>query len=167
MQHDHYHPPGAPAVDATRLTGALRAAGVKLTHQRLEILRELEAQCDHPDAETIFSGVRQRMPTVSLDTVYRTLNLLVEHGLLGRLGPARERTRFDTNPHTHHHFVCVKCGRALDFEASEFDSLPLPRAAEGLGRVLACQVELRGVCSDCQAGERGSTTGQPEFLEEC
>lgn len=139
----------------------LRAAGVKLTHQRLEILRELAEQCDHPDAEMIFSGVRQRVPTVSLDTVYRTLNLLVEHGLLSTLGPARERTRFDTNPHQHHHFVCVKCGRALDFEASEFDALPVPHAATVLGMVLSAQVELRGVCADCTQEPAGAEKMPP------
>lgn len=156
----HAQPPPCPE----RMAEVLRASGVKLTHQRLEILRELAARSDHPDAETIFSGVRQRVPTVSLDTVYRTLNLLVEHGLLGKLGPARERMRFDTNPQQHHHFVCVQCGRALDFEASEFDSLPVPQVVTALGTVLTAQVELRGICKDCQPGD---TPDLPPMVTDC
>jgi Fur family peroxide stress response transcriptional regulator len=159
-------PGGGPAhrpvrLDPEALAGALRAAGVKLTHQRLEIIRELAACPDHPDAETVFSGVRQRVPTVSLDTVYRTLHLLVEHGLLGTLGPVRERTRFDANPAPHHHFVCVRCGRALDFTAREFDVLPVPAAAAALGTVLQAQVELRGVCAACAAAEPPLETPPP------
>ena len=58
-----------------------RGAGVKLTHQRMEVFREVALSGDHPDAETIYRRVRARIPTVSLDTVYRALWLLAELGL--------------------------------------------------------------------------------------
>ena len=85
-----------------------RNSGAKLTHQRLEIFREVAQTGDHPDAEQIYQGVRKRMPTVSLDTVYRTLWLLKDLGLTIPLGFPRERTRFDANLSRHHHFVCVQ-----------------------------------------------------------
>jgi len=74
-----------------RFKAAARRAGIRLTHQRLEIFREVAATEEHPDAETVFRGIRKRVPTVSLDTVYRTLWLLEDLGLIATLGPRRER----------------------------------------------------------------------------
>ena len=76
-----------------------RGEGIKLTHQRLEIFREVAQTGDHPDADLVFQRVRKRIPTVSLDTVYRTLWILSDLGLVVTLGSSRESTRFDANPH--------------------------------------------------------------------
>ncbi|MDD2469252.1 MAG: transcriptional repressor, partial [Desulfobulbus sp.] len=87
-----------------------RDEGIKLTHQRIEIFREVAQTGDHPDADQIFQRVRDRVPHVSLDTVYRTLWLLNDLGLVVTLGASREPTRFDANLKSHHHFVCRQCG---------------------------------------------------------
>lgn len=127
----------------------LRRSGIKLTHQRLEIFQEVAKSGDHPDAETIFKGVRRSVPTVSLDTVYRTLWLMVDLGILTTLGPPRERVRFDANMDSHHHFVCVECGMTRDFNCEEFDRLKVPNAVNTLGSVEIAQVEVRGRCVQC------------------
>lgn len=132
-----------------QFTSALHAAGVKATHQRIEIYREVLSSGHHPDAEAVFSGVRERMPTVSLDTVYRTLWLLSDLGLIGTLGQPRERVRFDANVAPHHHFICVSCGEAMDFTSKEFDAVSVPVEAAQLGQVQRAHVELRGVCNGC------------------
>src|SRR5690349_5588655 len=93
-----------------RFRAACRDAGVKVTHQRLEIFREVATSLAHPDAEAVYSGVRERVPSVSLDTVYRTLWLLNDLGLLSTLGQRRESVRFDANLTPHHHYVCESCG---------------------------------------------------------
>ncbi len=126
-----------------------REAGVKLTHQRLEIFQELAQSGDHPDAEQVYRNVRERMSTVSLDTVYRTLWMLNDLGLITTLGPPRERSRFDANLARHHHFVCVKCGLTRDFYSAELDRLELPASVRALGHVNTAQVEVRGVCTAC------------------
>ncbi|MGD8414577.1 MAG: transcriptional repressor [Candidatus Latescibacterota bacterium] len=131
-----------------------RDAGVRLTHQRLEIYREVAQTGDHPDAEMVYNRVRERMPTVSLDTVYRTLWLLNNHGLITTLGPSRERTQFDANLSHHHHFVCVRCRTTRDFYSEELDDLELPSSARAFGRIEATMVEVRGVCREC-AGNKG------------
>src|SRR3972149_4922529 len=87
---------------------ACKKAGVKLTHQRLEIFREIAASTEHPDAETVFRGVQVRIPTVSLDTVYRTLWLLDGLGLITTLGPRREGGRFAPHPEHHQPYVCAQ-----------------------------------------------------------
>ena len=86
-----------------KFKAAARQAGIKLTHQRLEIFREVAASLDHPNAETVFRAVQPRMPTVSLDTVYRTLWMLNDFGLILTLDPWRESVRIDTNLEQHHH----------------------------------------------------------------
>jgi Fur family peroxide stress response transcriptional regulator len=128
---------------------AAKDAGVKLTHQRLEIFREVGLSLEHPDAGTVFRAVQARMPTVSLDTVYRTLWMLNDLGLITTLGPRREGVRFDANLEHHHHYVCVRCGSARDFESAELNALRIPDAVRELGSVVATQVEVRGICNRC------------------
>jgi Fur family peroxide stress response transcriptional regulator len=134
-----------------RFESACREAGVKLTHQRLEIFREVASTEEHPDAAQVYSGVRERVPTVSLDTVYRTLWLLEDLGLLETMGTRRERTRFDANLRAHHHFVCRECGMVRDFESRAFDALKLPDDVTQMGDVSRVQVEVRGICRECTA----------------
>jgi Fur family peroxide stress response transcriptional regulator len=132
-----------------RFKASVKAAGVKLTHQRLEIFREVAASLGHPDAEAVFRAVQPRMPTVSLDTVYRTLWLLSDLGVVRPLGPRRESVRFDANLEDHHHYVCVRCGLTRDFRSAGMGGLPVPQAARGFGSVLATHVEVRGICAGC------------------
>lgn len=132
------------------LKSVAREAGLKLTHQRLEIFRELAGTEEHPDAETIFRAVQQRVPTVSLDTVYRTLWMLHDLGLVTTLGPQRYGVRFDANLDRHHHYCCVRCGLVRDFESEELDGLSVPDSVKGLGSVVDSHVEVRGLCATCQ-----------------
>jgi Fur family peroxide stress response transcriptional regulator len=132
-----------------QLRKALGSAGVRVTHQRLEVFREVARSGDHPDAETVFRGVRERLPTISLDTVYRTLWLLIDLGLITTLGLPRERYRFDGNMRPHHHFVCTKCGMTGDFYSHELDQLDVPDAVNELGVPQRIQVEVRGLCRRC------------------
>ena len=132
-----------------RFNDACRKLGAKLTHQRMEIFREVAQTGDHPDAEKVFQGVRERMPTVSLDTVYRTLWWLKELGLITTLGSSRERTRFDANLSRHHHFVCVQCGLTRDFYSDKLDKLRLPESVQSIGNVETTHVEVKGVCLEC------------------
>lgn len=131
-----------------------RDEGIKLTHQRMEIFREVAQTGDHPDAEQVFQRVRDRMPTVSLDTVYRTLWLLNDLGLVATLGSRRERTRFDANLHSHHHFVCGKCGDTRDFYSDELDNIKPPDSVSSFGQIETMHVEVRGLCRQCAAKGR-------------
>lgn len=131
------------------LKAVAKSAGVKLTHQRLEIFRELAATHEHPDAESLFRAVQKRMPTVSLDTVYRTLWMLHGLGLVTTLGPQRDGVRFDANLGQHHHYVCVRCGLVRDFESADLNRLPIPGAVKQLGSIAGAHVEVRGLCNTC------------------
>jgi Fur family peroxide stress response transcriptional regulator len=124
-------------------------AGIKLTHQRLEIFRAVASSGEHPSVEAVYRTVRAMMPTVSLDTVYRTLWLLSDLGLLNTLGPRQGGVRFDANLAHHHHYRCVRCGLIRDFESHDLKTLQLPDAVNRFGQVVSAHVEVQGVCAKC------------------
>jgi Fur family peroxide stress response transcriptional regulator len=130
----------------------LRRRGLRVTHQRMEIFRELAATDEHPDAETVYQRVSERVPAVSRDTVYRTLATLEEHGLVSRAEILGGPSRYDADTEHHHHFVCTECGAVRDFRSPALDDLPIPRSAKAIGQVASAHVQVRGVCSDCLAG---------------
>jgi Fur family transcriptional regulator, peroxide stress response regulator len=127
-----------------------RRQGLKVTHQRIEVLRELAGTDEHPHAETVYTNVRRRLPSISLDTVYRTLRLLEDRGLITRVGSVEDRARFDANTDRHHHFVCSGCGSVSDFYSDVLDSFSAPPEVAELGCVDSIYVELRGLCRQCR-----------------
>jgi len=137
-----------------RFVQMCRERGMKLTHQRMEVFRELAGTEEHPDAETLYQGVSERIPTISRDTVYRTLASLEEQGLVHKAEILASRGRYDANMDRHHHFVCVKCGRVRDFYSEAMDELPIPKSVTSLGRVESAHVQLRGLCSTCARDKR-------------
>jgi Fur family peroxide stress response transcriptional regulator len=101
------------------------------------------------------------VPTVSLDTVYRTLWALVDLGLVSTLGPRRQSARFDANPRGHHHFVCVRCGLVRDFESVALDALRIPSAAKRFGSVTGTRIEVQGVCARCGREKSKGAVSRP------
>jgi Fur family peroxide stress response transcriptional regulator len=137
---------------------AVREAGVKLTHQRLEIFHAVAASHDHPSAEAVYRAVQATTPTVSLDTVYRTLWLLTDLGLLSTLGPRQGSVRFDANVESHHHYVCTRCGLVRDFDSEDLHALKIPDTVKEFGQVVSAHVEVRGICEPCAKNSPGSQT---------
>jgi Fur family peroxide stress response transcriptional regulator len=136
-----------------QFTTALRSGGFRLTHQRLEVVREVASSDAHPDAEAVFTRVRGREPRISLDTVYRTLGTLADLGLLDRVSGVSAAVRYDPNTSQHHHFVCTHCGLIRDIESSDLDNLSVPDSASEFGEVQRVEVRLRGVCRECAEGK--------------
>lgn len=133
-----------------RFAEICRNRGIKITHQRLEIYREMVSTEEHPDAMVVYGRLRKRMPTISLDTVYRNLRTLEEEGLLSIVGMSHERIRFDANLEPHHHFTCMKCGKIRDFQSEQSAYLECPEEAKGFGKPVSLYLEVKGVCKECQ-----------------
>lgn len=129
-------------------------AGIKLTHQRLEIFKELMSVSDHPSAEVIYKRLHKKLPTIAVDTVYRTLATFNELELVKKLHIMNERTLFDTNLNIHHHFVCTSCKEVKDVYWSDFDNTELPEIVEGMGKVQSRHLEIIGVCNSCLEKEK-------------
>src|SRR5262249_39000339 len=126
----------------------LREAGLKLTSQRLLIYRYLEGNRDHPTADQVYEAVRSTLPGISLTTVYKILNELVELGEVRRLALGDGAARFDPNTDRHIHARCRLCGTILDL-APELAPVRLPAEAEGF-RVRDYHLLLDGECAACR-----------------
>jgi Fur family transcriptional regulator, peroxide stress response regulator len=132
---------------------ALRSEGFRVTHQRLEVAYEIARSDSHPDVETIYRGVRERIPTISLDTVYRTLGELERLGLVRRVIATPGPARYDANQAPHHHFVCDRCGLIRDLYSKGLDSVSAPDQTALAGRVEGVEVRFHGVCHECTRKE--------------
>ena len=126
-----------------------KSAGLKVTQQRLEIYRQLLRAKDHPAAETLHTRLEKRLPTLSLDTVYRTLATFERLGLVHRLETTGSQARYEALTTRHHHFLCDRCGRVIDFSWEDFDALQPPPPPEGAGPVERTSVVMHGRCADC------------------
>ncbi|MBL8799510.1 MAG: transcriptional repressor [Planctomycetia bacterium] len=126
------------------------ALGLALTPQRLAIYQVLAGDASHPGAEDIYRRIKPGMPSLSLGTVYRTLELFEEHGLISRLHAFSDQSRFDANLDDHHHLVCVRCRRIIDFQDDRLRELPVEPASLDGFQVLGHRIHLVGLCAECQ-----------------
>ena len=90
----------------TDFENACRKANLKVTHQRVEIFRKLTEAHDHPSAETLYKRLQKKLPTLSLDTIYRTLATFEKHGLISRVETMKSQARFEAEMGEHHHIIC-------------------------------------------------------------
>ena len=130
--------------------------GIRLTHQRLELFREICMAEDHPSAEDIYERIRTKLPTISMDTVYRTLATFERHDLVAKLQVLGEKGRFDPNTSPHGHLICIRCKEIKDFSWPAFDELELPSPAREWGRISGKYAEVRVLCTRCQQAERAN-----------
>lgn len=136
-------------LDHSRIKQLCDDAGMKLTHQRLEIFKELLSVKDHPSAELVHKRLQKRMPTIAIDTVYRTLATFDELGIVKKLHVSNDRTLFDINLEPHHHFICSRCKTVEDIYWPDFDKANLPEAIADIGGVQSRHLELHGICNKC------------------
>jgi Fur family peroxide stress response transcriptional regulator len=147
----------------------LKRAGLKLTPQRIAIVRLFAGDESHPTAQDMFERLRPSFPSMSFATVYNTLDALARAGLAGivRLpGKRGDAARFDPNTSAHHHAVCDECGAVLDIAAGTLSPTAasvkkLRRAAPGFS-VRAVERIYRGFCARCMAGRRNIAAAAKE-----
>ncbi|WP_051261485.1 Fur family transcriptional regulator [Desulfovibrio inopinatus] len=123
--------------------------GLRLTHQRMVILEEIVKAEDHPSADVVYRRVREKIPTISLDTVYRTLATFCDLGLICKVSSTDDSARYEPMLFPHHHIICKKCGDIRDIEWSQFDDLNFPEEAVKWGRITGSAAVLRGICRQC------------------
>ena len=131
-------------------TGLCREKGLKVTPQRVAIYRELVRSDEHPSAEMLHSKVKVIFPSISLDTVNRTLLTLNEIGAAFIVEGSGDAKRFDGGMDEHQHFKCIKCKRVVDFSHEPFNNIKAPRELEELFVVLRKCVYLEGICDLCR-----------------
>jgi len=135
----------------THLTDALRARGQRVTSQRVVIHRALQELGRHASAEQLLEMVRERLPGISLPTVYATLELFEELGMARRVTSGRPGgpVLYDPRVDPHHHLVCRRCGRLEDLEAP-LDASEAIMAARRQGWAPdGSELVVTGLCSRC------------------
>ena len=132
-----------------QLVAALRARGQRVTSQRLLILDALREADRHVSAEQVLGAVSQRLPGLSLPTVYATLELFEEMGIVRRVSAGRGAVLFDPRREPHHHLVCRVCGRVEDLDVSpRLDAVASAAQRSGF-EPDATEVVVRGRCKTC------------------
>ena len=134
-----------------RLQDALRAAGRRLTSQRRLILQVLEESNGHLDADALHDGVKARDPDVSLATVYRTLAVLREIGLVEEHRLGEDHGHYEAvRQEPHYHFTCLRCGKVIEFDTSLVAQVEQDlREQEGV-RVTSTHLHVSGYCAQCR-----------------
>jgi Fe2+ or Zn2+ uptake regulation protein len=139
--------------------------GFRFTEQRRQVYDALMGNPDHPTAVEVFMRVKPKMPSISLATVYNTLETLTECGLLKHVNHHREPSRYCPNLAEHAHLFCEGCGSVID--------LPLlpRRRIEDICKVPSdvvishYEVSFRGLCPKCNGGLDGTKKPAPAAAE--
>ena len=121
---------------------------IRMTNQRRVIIDVIKSTNEHPTAEWVFERVRERLPSISLATVYSNLRRLVELGEIQELHCGFNQGRFDGNPLDHAHFVCQKCNSVSDLILADYDNLNLEVQNMGY-TILSRKLEFTGLCPSC------------------
>lgn len=125
----------------------LKENSIKVTPQRLEILKFLDDHRMHPTADQIYTGLKEKNPSLSKTTVYNSLEVLREHNIIQSISICTNELRYDIKHGMHHHFLCKKCGKIIDIDIE----------CPNLGKMLECGHSVEdvhgyfiGICKNCK-----------------
>ncbi|AYC99441.1 Fur family transcriptional regulator [Neorhizobium sp. NCHU2750] len=123
--------------------------GMRMTDQRRVIARILQESDDHPDVEELYRRSSRVDPRISISTVYRTVKLFEDEGIIERHDFRDGRSRYETVPEEHHdHMIDLKTGHVIEFQSAEIEALQ-ERIARELGfRLVGHRLELYGIPLD-------------------
>jgi Fur family peroxide stress response transcriptional regulator len=136
-------------MDTQQIVKKLRSKGYKITPQRLAICKFILSSKNHPSAEQIYREVRKTYPTISLATVYLTLDLLRNLGFVEELGFSDQSSRYGPNSSPHINIVCPKCGKIYDYEAAKIKKLSSQIVEETGLTPLRQRLDLYALCDSC------------------
>ena len=125
---------------------------IKITSQRLEILKYLDEHHTHPNVEEIYSELKKKHPSLSRTTVYNSLEILKKNRIVQSLTISGSELRYDIEEGLHHHFLCKQCGAILDISIA---CPNMDRTLDGGHRVEEVQGYFKGICKNCQTKEKG------------
>ena len=137
---------------------------MRYSKQRELILQTVQALSDHPTAEEIHTQAAPRCPGLSLGTVYRNLNSLVDTGRVRRVSIPGQADRFDHTLCWHSHLYCTVCGSVVDAQVDEQQLMQLVQRQQGI--VQECAVTLFGLCADCCARQAAEDVLPPDLPAE-
>jgi Fur family peroxide stress response transcriptional regulator len=137
----------------------LKDRGCRMTPQRMAVLRVLAESEDHLSADQIYRQIKVDLPTTSLATVYKTLELLKDVGQVLELRVGEGGSRYDglhVSPHPH--LICTSCGEILDLEIDVPKEIPLRVMEETGYKIVNHRLDFYGLCQKCQATHTDNTS---------
>lgn len=133
--------------DLKQLQIKLKEKGIKPTFIRLKILNYLQRDSKHPYAEKIYRAIKKEIPTVSMTSIYNTLDLFQKKGIIKPLLITGSEVRFDADVSSHQHFFCQRCGKIIDLDV-KYDYLK-KKSING-HKVIEVQGYFIGLCRNCR-----------------
>jgi Fur family ferric uptake transcriptional regulator len=138
------------------LEDACASSGMRMTEQRRIIARVLETALDHPDVEEVYRRASAIDANISISTVYRTVKLFEDAGMIARLDFRDGRSRYELSPDEHHdHLIDIKTGKVVEFNSKEIEALQAQIARKLGYRLVDHRLELYGVPLDPSETEEG------------
>jgi len=138
-----------------KIIAKFKGKGLRMTPQRIAILKYMEGNTSHPTADDIFREVKKRFPTISFATVYNTLQTLRNNGEVLEITIDPARKHYDPNTHPHHHIICIECDEILDVFEDYANSLKLPANILKEFKLVGNHVDFYGLCRKCQKRGKG------------
>ncbi|MEZ5403228.1 MAG: transcriptional repressor [Bryobacteraceae bacterium] len=127
------------------------AAGLTVTHQRAVIYETLCAASSHPTPEAVYEAVREKIPAISLATVYKSIRTFLDVGVLREVNLLHDTQRLDANLAPHHHLVCERCRGVVDVSEDTLAPLEVRGRLPGKFRARQFRVEILGLCAQCSS----------------
>ena len=124
-------------------------SAIRYSKQREAIKDYLKSVTCHPTADTVYANIQKLFPNISLGTVYRNLNFLVEHGEAIQIDCGDGFVHFDGNSVPHNHFFCRSCKKLLDIEMDSISHIDIIANANFPGKIEGHTVLFHGLCGDC------------------
>ncbi len=139
------------ATDTVNLETTLHSSRHRVTGQRRALLEIIQAQGEHLDADELYRLARRRYPRLSLSTVYRTLGLLRDLGLIDEVHLGEDHHHYEVKPSTvHHHLICLRCGRVEEFSSVLAEELAASVAREHDFEMHEVRIDVSGLCASCR-----------------
>ncbi|MBN2066473.1 MAG: transcriptional repressor [Candidatus Thermoplasmatota archaeon] len=130
----------------------LKEHSLKITPQRLQILKYLDTHNTHPTVEEIYSELKKRSPSLSKTTVYNSLETLQKHSLIQLLTISGTQARYDFKHDMHHHFLCTNCGKIIDIDIKCPNIEKIVKEGYEIEEVHGY---FKGLCKQCVQQQRG------------
>ncbi len=132
--------------------------GIAVTQQRQVLYEVMLGLSGHPTPEQVYAVVRERIPTISLATVYKNIHLFVESGLLREVSLHHGTVRVELATEEHHHVVCSRCKTIADLDESELGPIPRQSRLAGGFLVERYSIDVIGLCANCQNAAQAHLT---------
>ncbi len=131
-----------------KMIARCRESGMNVTPQRIAVYRALLESPEHPTPEMLFNAVSSSLPTMSLATIYKSLEALQTLGLVREVPVVSDSRRYDANLESHHHLVCERCGSVADYYSDTIVTKVPRRKIRGFSPH-SISVNITGVCARC------------------